>query len=67
MGFNSGFKGLNKENHLVKWGSNVTGWLLRFCSGVAEDYYVLLGRDTALVDNQALFQGSMMSSSSRTH
>jgi hypothetical protein len=26
-----------------------------------------LGRDTALVDNQALFQGSMMSSSSRTH
>jgi hypothetical protein len=58
---------LNKENHLVKWGSNVTSWLLRFCSGVAEDYYVLLGHDTALVDNQALFQASMMSSSSRTH
>jgi hypothetical protein len=58
---------LNKENHLVKWRSNVTSWLLTFCSGVAEDYYVLLRHDTALVDIQALFQGSMMSLSSRTH
>jgi len=58
---------LNEENHLVNWGNNVTSWLLRFCSGVAEDYSVLLGHDAALVDNWALFQGSMMSSSSRTH
>lgn len=34
---------------------------------VAENYSVLLGHDTAFVGNWALFQGSVMFSSSRTH